>query len=83
MILYHFWITGSLATLATLFLATNGDVSQNPKMVAKLRAAGTQLDRLALLPDDDIDWTFDFHSQKGYTFNPASVINSNTASFPA
>lgn len=43
---------------------------------------GTQLDRLDLLPSDPTDWTFDFNVQPGYTFNPASVVNANVASFP-
>jgi len=41
------------------------DVTRDPDLVAKLKVAATQLDRLALLPNDE-DWTFDFNvrSQK-------------------
>ena len=68
--------------LACIFSFTTGDGTSNPELVAKLRAAGTQLDRLALLPNDATDWTFDFTAQKGYSFQPASVVSANVASFP-
>ena len=71
----------SLALAFVLALAI-ADESTNPELVAKLRAAGTQVDRLKLLPNDTTDWTFDFTTQPGYTFQPASVISANVASFP-
>ena len=58
------------------------DQSTNPDLVAKLRSAGSQIDRLNLLPNDATDWTFDFNAQPGYTFKPASVVSANIASFP-
>ena len=36
------------------------DATRDPALVAQLRAAATQLDRLNLLPEDS-DWTFDFN----------------------
>jgi hypothetical protein len=76
------WVSGLLLAVAGLFSLANADVTKNPQLVAQLKAAGTQLDRLKLLPNDDTDWTFDFVAQDGYTFNPASVVNANTASWP-
>lgn len=35
------------------------DKTRDPALVAQLKAAATQLDRLALLPNDE-DWLFDF-----------------------
>ena len=35
------------------------DQTKDPQLVAQLRTAATQLDRLALLPTDE-DWLFDF-----------------------
>ncbi|KAK4926932.1 hypothetical protein LTR66_000885 [Elasticomyces elasticus] len=58
------------------------DVTRDPAKVAALKNAASQLDRLALLPDDS-DWLFDFTEQKYYTFAPGGVINANAATFPA
>lgn len=55
---------------------------QNPQLVAQLKAAATNLDRLALLPNDS-DWLFDFNAQEIFTFSPGSVVNANAATFPA
>ncbi|KAK5003262.1 hypothetical protein LTR28_010384 [Elasticomyces elasticus] len=49
------------------------DVTRDPAKVAALKNAASQLDRLALLPDDS-DWLFDFTEQKYYTFAPGGVI---------
>lgn len=54
------------------------DETVNPDLVAKLKTAATQLDRLNLLPDDS-DWLFDFNAQPGYTFSPGSVVNANVS----
>ena len=72
---------GVLLAIVALISPTAADTS-NPQLVAQLKAAGTQSDRLKLLPNDDTDWTFDFTAHDGYTFEPASVINANTASWP-
>lgn len=69
-------------SLTSLIPGIKADVSQNPTLIAQLKSAGTQLDRLAMPPSDAIDWTFDFHAQKSYSFDPASVVNANTASWP-
>lgn len=58
------------------------DKTSNPELVAKLKTAATQLDRLALLPDDS-DWVYDFTKHPYYTFAPGGVINANAATFPA
>lgn len=58
------------------------DKTANPDLVAKLKTAATQLDRLALLPDDS-DWVYDFTKKPFYTFSPGGVINANAATFPA
>jgi hypothetical protein len=75
-----------IATLLPLFL-TNPvsavDVTSNPDLIAKLITADSQLDRLALLPDDAKDWHFDFTVQRNYNFAPGGVVNMNAATFPA
>ena len=75
----HLWSILAVLALACL---TWADSTKNPQLVAQLKAAGTQIDRLKLLPNDDTDWTFDFHKQDSYTFDPASVVNANAASWP-
>jgi hypothetical protein len=82
MLSFQFWTACSLVGLAALISPIKADETQNPDLVAKLKAAGSQLDRLKLLPNDDTDWTFDFTAQKKYSFDPASVVNANSASFP-
>lgn len=69
-----------LAVLASVALAVDKD--KDPALVAKLRLANTNLDRLKLLPKDE-DWLFDFTKQDKYTFSPGGVINANAATFPA
>jgi len=56
-----------ITVISALLLAVVGprtahavDVTRFPDLVAKLKVAATQLDRLALLPHDE-DWTFDFN----------------------
>lgn len=75
-----------LATLLSL-LFTNPistvDITSNASLIAALITANSQLDRLALLPDDATDWHFDFTIQKNYNFAPGGVINMNAATFPA
>jgi hypothetical protein len=75
-----------LATTLSLLLAnpvSAVDITSNPDLIAKLITANSQLDRLALLPDDAKDWHFDFTSQKNYNFAPGGVVNMNAATFPA
>lgn len=68
------------AILAGVALGVDNDV--NSDLVAKLRMANTNLDRMKLLPKDE-DWFFDFTKQDKYTFAPGGVINANAATFPA
>lgn len=68
------------AIIASVAIAT--DVDANPSLVAKLKLANTNLDRMNLLPKDS-DWLFDFTKQEKYTFAPGGVINANAATFPA
>ncbi|ETI29521.1 hypothetical protein G647_01974 [Cladophialophora carrionii CBS 160.54] len=70
----------AFAVVASLALAANAD--RETDLVAKLRMANTNLDRMKLLPDDS-DWFFDFTKQDTYTFSPGGVINANAATFPA
>lgn len=58
------------------------DVTRNPELVAKLRSAATNIDRMALLPSDE-DWVFDFSAQPYHTYSPGGVVNANAATFPA
>jgi hypothetical protein len=74
-------IAASLTLLAQHVLAV--DVTENPDLIARLITANSQLDRLALLPDDAKDWHFDFTSKKNYNFAPGGVVNMNAATFPA
>ena len=69
----------TLALLPTIAVA---DRTQNLKLVGDLKMMGTQLDKLDLLPNDPTDWTFDFHAQEKYSFDPASVVTANVATFP-
>jgi hypothetical protein len=55
------------AVIASVAIAI--DVDANPSLVAKLRMANTNLDRMKLLPNND-DWLFDFTKQEKYTFSP-------------
>ena len=71
-----------LATTLSL-IASAVDVTSNPDLISKLITANSQLDRLALLPDDAKDWHFDFTVQKNYNFAPGGVVNMNAATFPA
>lgn len=75
---------GALCTVAIVLagVAFGVDVDKDPDLVAKLRAANTNLDRMKLLPSND-DWFFDFTKQDKYTFAPGGVINANAATFPA
>jgi hypothetical protein len=78
--------SGSSHTLLAVALALSVsavDVTSNPDLISKLITANSQLDRLALLPDDAKDWHFDFTSQKNYNFAPGGVVNINAATFPA
>lgn len=59
------------------------DVTSNPDLISKLITANSQLDRLALLPNDTKDWHFDFTVQENYNFAPGGVVNMNAATFPA
>lgn len=68
------------AIVASVALAVDTDA--DPSLVAKLRMANTNLDRMNLLPKDS-DWFFDFTKQDKYTFAPGGVINANAATFPA
>src|ERR1700743_2807584 len=58
------------------------DKTVNPTLDQQLFEAPTNLDRLALLPDEQ-EWFFDFPAQPFYTFAPGGVINANAATFPA
>ena len=72
----------SLATLAIVATVYAVDKDVDPTLVAKLRMANTNLDRMKLLPNND-DWLFDFTKQDKYTFTPGGVVNANAATFPA
>jgi len=54
------------------------DQTVDPELVAKLKTAATQLDRLNLLPDNS-DWLFDFNAQPNYTYSPGSFVNANVS----
>ena len=57
----HFsFAVGLVLALAAPQTTLAVDATRNPELVAKLKAAATQLDRLALLPHDT-DWLFDFN----------------------
>jgi len=68
------------AVIASVALAF--DVNKDPDLVAKLRMANTNLDRMKLLPKNS-DWFFDFTKHDKYTFQPGGVVNANAATFPA
>lgn len=59
------------------------DKTRDAVKLAKLDLAATQLDRLALVPNDE-DWVFDFTAQKPYySWAPGGVTNMNAATFAA
>jgi hypothetical protein len=74
-------ILAASLVLATLTQAV--DVTEQPDLIAKLISANSQLDRLALLPDDATHWHFDFTTKQNYNFAPGGVTNMNAATFPA
>ena len=73
----------ALLAITIALSASAVDVTSNPDLISKLITANSQLDRLALLPDDAKDWHFDFTAQKNYNFAPGGVVNMNAATFPA
>jgi hypothetical protein len=74
-------ILAASLVLATLTQAV--DVTEQPDLIAKLITANSQLDRLALLPNDATHWHFDFTTKQNYNFAPGGVTNMNAATFPA
>lgn len=73
--------TGTTFSLLLILVSSKvsaADKTVDPDLVAKLKTAATQLDRLNLLPDDS-DWLFDYNAQAGYTFSPGSVVNANVS----
>lgn len=73
----------TIASLALLFSVLPNqvfttDTTRDPGLVAKLKTAATQLDRLNLLSKDS-DWLYDFTAQKEYTYSPGSVVNANVS----
>jgi len=58
------------------------DKTVDPSLDESLAMAPTQLDRMALRPEDS-DWHFDFTKSDFYTFAPGGVVNMNAATFPA
>ncbi|KAK1811348.1 hypothetical protein LTR12_014290 [Friedmanniomyces endolithicus] len=80
---------GQLALASSLLLAVFTqhalavDKTRDPSLDANLATAATQLDRLALLGNDNA-WLFDFTAQEpNYNFAPGGVVNMNAATFPA
>ncbi|KAK0346122.1 hypothetical protein LTR02_008126 [Friedmanniomyces endolithicus] len=80
---------GQLALASSVLLAVFTqhalavDKTRDPSLDANLATAATQLDRLALLGNDDA-WLFDFTAQEpNYNFAPGGVVNMNAATFPA
>lgn len=65
----------SLAVLAIVALVKAVDKDSNPDLVAKLRMANTNLDRMALLPNDE-DWVYDFTKSDKYTYAPGGGRSS-------
>src|ERR1700761_2820317 len=77
----------ALISLAAIALLTTSpvlavDKTVNPTLDQQLFEAPTNLDRLALLPDNS-EWIFDFTTQPFYTFSPGGVINANAETSPA
>lgn len=64
------------AVIASVAIAI--DVDADPNLVAKLRMANTNLDRMNLLPKDS-DWLFDFTKQEKYTFAPGGKYYQETS----
>ena len=80
---------GQLALASSVLLAVFTqhalavDKTRDPSLDANLATAATQLDRLALLGNDDAG-LFDFTAQEpNYNFAPGGVVNMNAATFPA
>jgi hypothetical protein len=63
----------SLAVLAIVALVKAVDKDVDPDLVAKLRMANTNLDRMALLPSND-DWVYDFTKSDKYTYAPGGGV---------
>lgn len=73
-------ITFFVVAIASLALAVDTDV--DPGLVANLRTADTNLDKMNLLSKDS-DWFFDFCKSDNYNFSPGGVAWANAATFPA
>lgn len=66
---------------AGLHRVTAVDQVINAQLVDQTKLAATRLERLKLFPADN-DTLFDFYSQPNFTWEPGSVVNMNTATFP-
>ncbi|KAH7064706.1 spherulin-1A [Macrophomina phaseolina] len=66
---------------AGLHRVTAVDQVVNAQLVDQTKLAATRLERLKLFPADN-DTLFDFYSQPNFTWEPGSVVNMNTATFP-
>lgn len=77
-------VFGVLSLLVLAIVATVYAVDQpaNADLVQQLRMANTNLDRMALLPNDD-DWLFDFTQSEKYTFAPGGGKPSRLPIFPS
>ncbi|KAK6519215.1 hypothetical protein TWF281_003051 [Arthrobotrys megalospora] len=53
-----------------------------PERNQLLKSQATQLDRLAII-DDNQDWSFNFVAQSSYRKDPGSVVTASAANFPA
>ncbi|KAF2173536.1 hypothetical protein M409DRAFT_15816 [Zasmidium cellare ATCC 36951] len=72
-----------ICLMAALERTTAIDVTKDPDLIAKLKSAASQLDRLQYI-SEDANWVFDYKEQ-GYFWNtrPGGVVNANVNTFPA
>jgi len=69
------------ATLPLVSGEASSSRATNPNLVAALKTAATNYDRLALLQDSD--WVYDFSAHPNFNSPTGAVIVADSASFPA
>jgi hypothetical protein len=76
------FLTGALAALLVAQVAAV-DQTVNPQLGDEIKLAPTNYDKVNKLLPNDSDWTYDFTTNKFYTFAPGGVSNANAAIFPS
>ncbi|KAI1333611.1 RmlC-like cupin domain-containing protein [Xylariaceae sp. FL0016] len=71
-----------LFLLGTIIAQSTAQNNGNTNISIEIGFQTSELDRMNILRQES-DWTFDFLSQPNYTYNPGSVLNADSTTFPA